>query len=74
MIKEHSSYLEHPSNDMLRSAKILEDINGQKSYGVINRIAVSLGIALFISLQGVKTKFFEAPITLSILSKAFSAS
>lgn len=51
MIKEHSRYLEHPSNDMLRSAKILEDINGQKSKGLISNITIGLGVALFISLM-----------------------
>lgn len=63
MIKEHSGYLEHPSNDMLRSAKILEDINGQKSNWPISSITVGLGVALFISL-----------IMLNFLSKNFEIS
>ena len=63
MIKERSSYLEHPSNDMLRSAKILEDINGQKSNWPINSIIAGLGVALFISL-----------IMLNFLSKNFEIS
>jgi hypothetical protein len=36
---------------MLRSAKILEDINGQKSKGLISNITIGLGVALFISLM-----------------------
>ena len=63
MIKERSRYLEHPSNDMLRSAKILEDINGQKSNWPINSIIAGLGVALFISL-----------IMLNFLSKNFEIS
>ena len=63
MIKERSRYLEHPSNDMLRSAQILEDINGQKSNWTINSIIAVLGVALFISL-----------IMLNFLSKNFEIS
>ena len=63
MIKEHSGYLEHPSNHMLRSAKILEDINGQKSNWQISSITVGLGVALFTSL-----------IILNFLSKNFEIS
>ena len=63
MIKARSRYLEHPSNDMLRSAKLLEDINGQKSNWPISSIIAGLGVALFISL-----------IMLNFLSKNFEIS
>ena len=63
MIKERSRYLEHPSNDMLRTAKILEDINGQKSNWPISSIIAGLGVALFISL-----------IMLNFLNKNFEIS
>jgi hypothetical protein len=48
---------------MLRSAKILEDINGQKSNWPISSITAGLGVALFISV-----------IMLNFLSKNFEIS
>ena len=50
MDKKKSKYLAHPSNDMLLSAKILQDINGLNTNRLGNNWLVGLGVALLCSI------------------------